>query len=133
MGRALLILATASDKEKARAWINRAPWNTRVTFQGPRRTVPQNDLQWAALTDISQQVLWHGQHYSPEDWKDWFMHALKRGRWMPDEDGGMVPVGMSTSGLSKEEFSDLLEIIKEFCARHEVKLNEPAPIDEEKN
>lgn len=120
MGRALLVLSSTAIREKAISWITKAPDDTRVTFQGPRRSLPQNDTMWLWLTRISEQLEWKGQRYSPEDWKDYLMHSLRRARWMPDEEGGMVPIGMRTSDLSKEEMSDLLEVIQVFCAKHGV-------------
>ena len=125
MSRAVLVLASDAIKAKAHHWIDRAPWNTRVTFQGPQRTIEQNAKMWAMLTDVSEQLEWFGQKYPPQDWKDYMMHALKRARWMPYEDGGMVPVGMSTSDLSREEASDLIEVIYAFGAAHDVKWSEP--------
>lgn len=98
------------------------PTGWRVGFQEPKRTKKQNDRQWPMLTAISTQLVWHGQRYAPEDWKDYFMHALKGGRFMPSEDGGMVPIGRSTSKLGKEEHSLFQEIIEGFAARHGVTL-----------
>jgi len=120
MSKALLVLSSDQIRQKAAHWIAKAPQETRVTFQGPRRSLPQNDKMWSMLTALSEQLLWHGQKWSPDDWKDYMMHSLKRARWMPDEAGGMVPVGMRTSDLSKEEMSDLIALMDEFAARNGV-------------
>lgn len=120
MGRALLILSSDAIREKAKAWVDKAPPLSRVTFQGPKRTLPQNDHLWLWLTRIAEQLEWHGQRYSAEDWKDYLLHSLKRARWMPDEQGGMVPIGMRSSDLSKEEFSEFLELVMAFAASHGV-------------
>lgn len=124
MTRALVVLSSPELRSKAKRWIDAAPVNTRVEFKKARRSVDQNDLMWARLQEISRQLDWHGQKYSKDDWKDYMMHALKRARWMPSEDGGMVPIGMRTSDLSKEEMSDLLDFIDAFAARHGVKFGE---------
>lgn len=124
MGRAVLILNAMSKRLQALDWIRRAPIGTRITFQGPQRSLPQNDKMWAMLTEVSEQLDWHGQKYVPDDWKDYMMHGLRRGRWMPDEDGGMVPIGMRSSKLSKEEFADLITFIEAFGARHGVVFSE---------
>lgn len=128
MSRALLILANDKVRERAAHWIKIAPVGTRVTFQAPRRSLDQNSKLWASLTDIATQLVWHGQRYSPEDWKDLLMASLRQARWMPAEDGGMVPIGMRTSDLSKGEMSDLLEIIMAFGANHGVTFSEPADV-----
>lgn len=106
-------------------WLDRAAAiGMRVTFQESKRTNAQNRLLWPYLTAISQQLEWHGQRYTPDDWKDYLMHQLGRGRWMPAEEGGMVPIGMRTSNLSKQEFGDLITLIQAFAARHEVELGD---------
>lgn len=125
MSRFSLILNSKKSREQALHWIAQAPDGMRIEFKKPKRTIEQNDLMWARLTQLSVQLIWHGRRYSPDDWKDYMMHALRKGRWMPDEDGGQVPVGLSTSDLSKEEFSDLLDLIDAFAARHGVRFDEP--------
>lgn len=130
MTRALIVLGNDHDRAKAISLIARAPVGTRVEVKAARRSLDQNAAMWAALTELASRLEWHGQKYTAEDWKDYLMHALKRARWMPDEDGGMVPIGMRTSDLSKAEMSDLLELIHEFAARHGVTLHDaetPAP------
>lgn len=118
MSRAILILTDDARRRQAAKWVWQAPSGTRVEFKEAKRSIPQNDLMWARLTEIASKLDWHGQRYSADDWKDFFMHALKQARWMPAEGGGMVPVGMRTSDLSKEEMTDLLDLIDAFAARH---------------
>ena len=127
MSRALLVLFNDAMREKAIDWIRRAPKETRITFQGPKRTLPQNDRFWAMLTDISTQLLWHGQRLSTDDWKLVFLAALKQEvRIVPNIHGdGFVQLGRSSSDLSKEEMGDLMTIMEAFAARYGVKLNEP--------
>jgi hypothetical protein len=120
MSRALLVLSSQAIREKAARWVSIAPDGVRLEFKRPRRSLEQNSKMWAMLTEISEQLDWRGQRYTPEDWKDYLMHALRKARWMPDEDGGMVPIGMRTSDLSKDEMGDLIELMTEFGARHGV-------------
>lgn len=125
MSEAHIVLAGKRERTQAIHLIATAPVNTRVHVKGPRRTVLQNDRMWAMLTDIARQLDWHGQKYTADDWKDYFCHALRRARWMPDEDGGMVPVGLRTSDLSKTDHSDLTALMEAFGARHGVTFTEP--------
>lgn len=125
MGRALLILNRPSDREKAKSWIDKAPNGARVEFKTSKRTTPQNDRMWALLTAISDQLVWHGEKYPPEDWKEYFCHCLQGGRFMPHEEGGMVPIGTRTSRMTKDEHSDLTEIIEAFAARNGVDVSQP--------
>ena len=126
MGRALLVLYNDATRAKAIDWIRRAPKETRVTFQGPKRTLPQNDRLHAMITDIQRQMLWHGQRLSLADWKLVFMAALKQEmRIVPNIDGtGFVQLGRSTAALSKQEISDLFQIIEAFAAQHGIKFHE---------
>lgn len=123
MTRAYLVLSSDEIRAKAIDWIRRLPDWSRIEFKKPRRSLDQNSKMWAMLTEIATQLTWHGQRYAPDDWKDYFMHALRKARWMPSEEGGMVPIGMHTSDLTTEEFSDLLEIITEFGTRNGVKFS----------
>ena len=118
-------------KQKAIAWVKNAPWNTRFELRESARTPEQNDKMWPMLTEIARQKRdWPGGPYSADDWKDYFMHALKRGRWMPTEDGGMVPIGMGTSKLTKAEMSDLIELMYAFGAKHGVTFLAPRKDDQ---
>ena len=119
---ATLIIANEAERQKAARWLSKAPWNTRVTFKGPKRTIPQNDRLWAMLTDVAVQLPWHGVKLTPEDWKLLFMDALKREvRAVPNIDGtGFVNLGRSSSDLSKAEMGDLMELIAAFGANHGV-------------
>ena len=96
---------------------------SKVVFHGPSRSIPQNDMMWQLLRTISTSLEWHGQRYPPEEWKDFMAHALRRSKWMPSEDGGMVPIGLSTSAMSRAEMSDMIECIYAFGARHGVEFD----------
>lgn len=128
MSRATLIIASTAQRQQAIAWIQKAPWNTRVEFKAPKRTLPQNDRMWAMLTDVARQLPWHGVRLTPEDWKLIFLDGLKREmRVVPNLNGnGFVNLGRSSSDLSKEEMGDLMELIAAFGAQHGVVFHEPA-------
>lgn len=122
MGRATLILTSQNERKKACDWIMRAPPQTRVTFQASKRSCDQNSLLWAALTEIAQKVEWHGIKITPDDWKLIFMHSLNSElRIVPSLDGkGFVNLGTSSSKLSKQEMSMLIELIMMFAAERGV-------------
>lgn len=126
MSRAVLILASDAVKLQAHAWIAKAPWNTRLEFKGPKRSLPQNDRMWAMLTDVASQLSWQGLRLSADDWKTMFMDRQKReARMVPNLDlNGMVNLGRSSSDLSREEMSDLIEIIAEWGASHGVEFHD---------
>ncbi|GGE36120.1 NinB protein [Agaricicola taiwanensis] len=122
MGRATVVLTSQADKQKAAQWVMKAPWNTRVTFAASKRSLPQNDRMWAMLTDIASQMTYHGIKLAPDDWKLLFLDALKREvRMVPNLEGnGFVSLGRSSSDLSKQEMSDLIEVIFAWGANNGV-------------
>lgn len=121
MTRAVVILQSPRERERARRWIDAAPPGTAVEFRARRRTVDQNAKLWAMLTDVSQQVEWHGEKLSPEDWKDLFTASLRKTRLIPGIDpGSFVPLGMRTHDMSKEEFGLLLDLIDAFGSQRGV-------------
>lgn len=95
-----------------------------VKVEPEKRSSEQNKRLWAMLTDISEQVEWHGVRLSPEDWKAVFTAAMKRNRIVPGIDGGFVVLGQSTSKMTKAEFSELIELIDAFGAERGVNFKE---------
>ena len=128
MSRALLVLSNSAMKAKAVAWINAAEPGTRVEFKQPKRTTPQSDRMWAMLTDVSEQVEHFGRHYTPHVWKLLFLSELKREtKFVPSLDGSsVIPVSQSSSDLSKQEMSDLIEIIYARGLERGVAFHEPS-------
>jgi len=122
MSRAVIILRSQAERDRATSWIAQSPPGTRLEFKARRRTLPQNARMWALLTDVARQVPWHGIKLTPDDWKLVFMDALKRElRLVPNLDGtGFVNLGRSSSDLSIEEMGDLMTLIERFGAEHGV-------------
>ena len=121
MSRALIIINGKIDRDRACRWVQTAPSGTRVEFKETKRSLPQNARMWSCLTEIARQVDWYGQKLSAEDWKDVFSASLRRVRVVPGLDPGTyVPLGMRTSDMTKEEFTDLLELINAFAAERGV-------------
>jgi hypothetical protein len=89
------------------------------------RSGEQNRLLWAALSDVSRQVNWHGQKLEPAEWKDVFTAALKRQKVVPGLEGGFVVLGSSTSRMTKAEFSELMELLFAFGAEQGVAWSQP--------
>ena len=96
-----------------------------VELKREKRSLDQNSKLWPMLQDISSQVKWHDEVLSREDWKDIFTASLKRQRAVAGIDGGFVVLGTRTSQMTKEEFSDLIELIYAFGSERDVKWSEP--------
>ena len=131
MSRYLFTISSLGVREQIQSLLWRAPAGTRVEFKGEQRSLDQNSKMWACLTDVATQLPWHGKKLRPDDWKLIFIDALKRSNGevlniVPNTDGtGFVNLSTSSSDLSKGEMSDLIELIHEFGARHEVQFHEP--------
>lgn len=85
-----------------------------------KRSDAQNRRLWAMLTEISDQVDWHGNRLTPKEWKDVFTAALKRQKVVPGIDGGFVVVGAQTSTMTKAEMAELQELMMAFGVQHDV-------------
>ena len=122
MSHATLILDNEEVKRRAWLWVKNAPLGTRLEFKTSKRSIPQNARLHAMIGEIAVAVQWHGLKLSVDDWKLIFMDGLKRElRLVPNLDGtGFVNLGRSTSKLTKEECTDLIELVFKFGAEHGV-------------
>lgn len=68
------------------------------------------------LRDISEQVIWYDHRLTPEEWKIVLSSSLRKQKVVPGTDGGFVALGVSTSQLTRQEMSDLMELISAFGA-----------------
>lgn len=97
-----------------------------VTLQPPKRSLVQNSKLWAMLTDVSKQIIHHGQKLKPESWKDLFTAHLKRQVMLPNIEGdGWIALGTRTSEMSVGEMNELIECIYAYGASKEVVWSEP--------
>lgn len=100
--------------------VRTAPDGYCVEVKQRTRTLEQNAKMWAMLSDVARQVVWHGQHLTPENWKDVFTAALKRQQVVPGVDGGFVVLGTSTSRMTKGEMVELIEFMHAFAADRDI-------------
>ena len=121
MAKRVLHLVHAQARQRAVEAVQEAPDGFTVTVSEPSRNLEQNACLWAMLTDVAEQVDWYGKRLSAEDWKNVFSASLRKLQVVPNLDGtGFVALGLSTSRLSKREFSDLIELISAFGAERGV-------------
>ncbi|ABR91759.1 phage-related protein [Janthinobacterium sp. Marseille] len=112
-------------KQRAQHAILQAPEGYVCTIKPATRSLEQNALLWSLLSQISDQVVWHGRKLTPESWKHVFSSGLKGQQVVPGlEPGTYVVCGISTSRMSKSDLSDLVELIHSFGASHGVTFNE---------
>lgn len=121
MKKQYFVLSHDTARNNAVMACRNAPHGYVVEIKEKTRSLEQNSLLWALLTDVSRQVDWYGRRLSPENWKNVFSAALKKQDVVPNIDGdGFVVLGQSTSKMGKREFGDLVEIIQSFGAQRGV-------------
>lgn len=116
-------LRTPQAKQSAILAIQSVPLdqNLAVRIVKKNRTLEQNSLLWALLTEVSEQVVWHGRKLTPENWKDMFSASLKKMDVVPNLDGdGFVILGQSTSRMTVSQLNDLIALIQVFGAENGV-------------
>lgn len=91
-----------------------------LTIEQEKRSQEQNALMWSVLTDLSRQVMWHGQKLTKDEYKDLLTAGLKKQRAIPGIDGGFVVLGSSTSKMTKQEMTDLITLAHAFGDEREV-------------
>jgi len=121
-----IILAGDRQRGMARRLVDLAPQGAIVNIREANRTSDQNALMWALLSDISRAKP-EGRALTPDVWKSLFLHSLDHAQRfeMALDGNGMVPVGFRSSRLTKAQMSDLIEMIREYGARHGVQFSEP--------
>ena len=128
--RRIFILAHPQARANAIEAIRQAPDGYRVEVKPQNRTLEQNARMWAMLTELSRQVVWHGQQLTAENWKDVLTAALKRQQVVPGVDGGFVVLGTSTRRMTKGEMAELIELITAFGVQHDVVFGDGCAVEE---
>lgn len=126
MDKCVFYLAHPEARRRALANVEAAPKGYRVTVEPPKRTLDQNAKLWVLLTEIAQQVEWHGQRLEAAEWKDMATAALKQQKVVPGIDGGFVVLGSSTRRMSVADMSELIEFLQAFGAERGVQSTEQA-------
>lgn len=126
MSRALITINGSADRERAIAWINKSPAGTRIEFKAAKRSIPQNERFWAMLTDVATQHSINGRKYTTEEWKMMFLAAYAEVtgaeiRYLPAiHRAGMIPAGRSSSDLSVQEMSEVIDLMAQYGSENGV-------------
>lgn len=122
-----VILRGQSQRDFAKAMIDRAPVDAVVRVSEATRNLDQNARMWAMLSDVSRAKP-EGRHWTPETWKCAFMHSLgHQVKFCEGLDGsGPFPLGFHSSRLTVRQMADLITVIQEYGDRHGVRWTDPA-------
>lgn len=92
-----------------------------------KRSISQNSKTWAMYTDIAEQLRWHDNQLSKEDWKILLTNEWKPQTIVPSISGnGFCVLNASTSKASKQEIGELIELVYAFGTQSGVKWSESA-------
>lgn len=121
------IILTPTSRAYALECLRRRPDGDMVVLTERTRSLDQNALLWALLTDVSRQVVWYERTMTPGEWKDFFSASLQKLNVVPNMEGtGFIALGQSTSRMTKRMFSDLCELIQAFGSERNVRWTAPA-------
>lgn len=118
-----VILSNPLHRLHAHRLIDAAPDRSVMQIEVPRRTIPQNEMLWARLSEISAQKP-GGRKWRPEVWKAAFMSAFGiEGEIAEGLLGEPLPLGFRSSKLTVAQMSDLHAFIEAWCVENSVILS----------
>lgn len=100
-----------------------------VALSPPKRTLSQNKKMWPLLHDLAVQVVWYGEKYDEDDWKDMITALVAKSkkqeqRTAPGIGGGVVMFGVRTSKMRVGPMVEVIEAIYWFGTEQGVKFSE---------
>lgn len=121
MIRSPIHLRTATQRQFCASYIlEAAPAGCVVSFRENTRSLEQNSLLWARLTQLSNELPWDGEKLTPNEYKELLTACLRKQKVVRGVEGGLVFLGARTSQMSKGEMADLLTLMEAFAAERGV-------------
>ena len=109
-------LASPPQRARAKALIDAAPDRAIVQIKPETRSNEQNALLWTLLSSVSRAKP-DGRTHTPDIWKSLFMSACGHAvQFETGLDGQPFPIGFRSSRMTKEQMTDLIEFILQYCA-----------------
>lgn len=105
-----------------------------VTISEPKRTLAENALLHALISELARKLEWAGKRRDAETWKRllvaaWYRAEGKSLEILPALDGhGVDIVPVRTSRLSKRDCADLIEFIYAWGAEQGVRWDEHSEV-----
>jgi hypothetical protein len=101
--------------------IHEAPDDYVVTIKAPTRTLEQNALLHAILSEIAGKEEYLGKPRSVDFWKGlfvsgWEIATGKKPQIVPGLEGEFINIRQSTTTMSKRQLTELVEYIEAWCS-----------------
>jgi hypothetical protein len=113
IGQTLIIRGTRTAAHKL---VDAAPQGAIMNIRPATRTNEQNALLWTLLSTVSRAKP-DGRQHTPDVWKCLFMQACGHAvQFEVGLDGAPFPLGFRSSRMTKEQMTDLIEFILQYCA-----------------
>lgn len=131
-------LVSESVKQSAINYIQSLPVDYKrplvLDIKESTRTLGQNRKMWPLLKDLSDQVIWYGNRYDSDDWKDLITALVAKTkkqeqRMAPGLDGGVVMFGQRTSKMTVREMVEVIEAIYWFGTQQGVRFSEKSRLE----
>lgn len=129
-------------RQFAHNMIDKVPDNWICILQPEKRNLEQNKALWSKLNDFvnTPGLQWAGQEFDAWGWKNLFVSAYlthkrkeengEQPRIIGGLEGEILAIGLHSSELTKEQFSELLAYIDHWGTIHGVIWTEPKPKNE---
>lgn len=119
-------LVSQLNRERAKRLIDLAPQGAVLNIRPQTRSNEQNALLWSLLSEVSRAKP-DGRQHTPDVWKALFMSACGHAvQFETGLDGKPFPLGFRSSRLTKEQMTDLIEFILQYCAEKGIAVKEAA-------
>lgn len=131
-------LVNESVKQNAINFIRDLPVDNKrpllLDIKEATRTAEQNRKMWPLLKDLSDQVVWFGNKYDSDDWKDLITALVAKAkkqeqRMAPGLDGGVVMFGQRTSKMNIRQMVEVIEAIYWFGTQQGVTFSEKSKLE----
>ncbi len=117
------ILDTEDGKKKAMEYIKACPDSYVCTIEPRTRTIEQNRLYWAILREISEQHSIEGVKYRASAWHEMLKKGLLPFKIEKLPNSTETKVYKSTAKLNKEEFSNYIQEIEQYCRSENINID----------
>jgi hypothetical protein len=119
-------LVSMGQRLRAKDLVDAAPQGAVLNIRPPTRSNDQNAMLWSLLSAVSRAKP-DGRTHTPDVWKCLFMQACGHAvQFEVGLDGAPFPLGFRSSRMTKEQMTDLIEFILQYCAEKGIQTHEEA-------